>query len=114
MIYTPMKLVALLNILLVYAASSEKETQLQCNWAQNFTDFDQLITDDTMQQQVMLIASEWEGKFAVPYLGVDFRSALTYPFIEINPDMGIDEPKVCLLLIRNSGNMIRWQFLPTF
>jgi hypothetical protein len=39
-------------------------TLLNCNWAQSYNDFDLLINCEEMQEEVMLLASHWEGKFA--------------------------------------------------
>jgi hypothetical protein len=51
--------------------------QLNCNWAQSYNDFDLLINCEEMQEEVMLLASHWEGKFAA--VGVaPFADSMTF------------------------------------
>jgi hypothetical protein len=86
--------IVLLLFALFAVSGGEKETQLQCNWAQNFTDFDKLLTDNAMQQQVMLIASAWEGNFAEDNFGADWYYGTTNPSVEIDPELGTGKKQV--------------------
>ncbi len=82
------------DLLLVSIVSDSVDAQLECNWAQNFTDFNALLAEDAMQEEVMLMASEWEGKFAANNTGVDWLSGLTYSSVDIDPDTGFHIPQV--------------------
>jgi hypothetical protein len=37
---------------------------LKCNWAQAYDDFNELLNCAELQDEVMLLASHWEGRFA--------------------------------------------------
>ncbi len=89
-----MTLVTLIVLLLALTASGEVNTRPKCNWAQEYMDFNKLLTDDAMQEHVMLMASEWEGKLAANNVGVDFCTATTYPFVAIDRDSGFAKPQV--------------------
>ncbi len=41
-----------------------KPSLLKCNWAQAYDDFNELLNCAELQDEVMLLASHWEGRFA--------------------------------------------------
>ncbi len=83
-----MMFIFLLDLLLALTACGEEDPRMNCNWAQQFTDFNKLLVNNSMQEELMLMVSEWEGKFAEIDVGIDSLSMTTYQFVEIDPDTG--------------------------
>jgi hypothetical protein len=70
-------LFAVINVVAALFDDYDNVTQLlNCNWAQEFDDFDRLLNDAQMQDDLMLLASHWEGRFAAGG-GVNFASGMT-------------------------------------
>ncbi len=63
----------MLRLCLLFAVSAaatfddyddSKPSLLNCNWAQAYDDFNELLNCAEVQDEVMLLASHWEGRFA--------------------------------------------------
>ncbi len=62
----------MLRLCLLFAVSAaatfddcdDGEPGLKCNWAQAYDDFNELLNCADLQDEVMLLASHWEGRFA--------------------------------------------------
>jgi hypothetical protein len=69
-----------------------------------------IVNDKAMQEEIMLLASSWEGKFAIDGHGTDQSLGVTYTFRRIDFDTGLTvyEParmcltknKVCIIIFR--------------
>jgi hypothetical protein len=70
----------------IFSVIGDEDLRLKCNWAQGFTDFNELLANEALQEQIMLMASEWEGNFVTNKVGVDLASAITIT----NPTMDFD------------------------
>jgi hypothetical protein len=61
---------------------------LNCNWAQAFSDIDALIGDVEMQEALMMLASHWEGRFAVDGIGINFTRGITLSVRNVDYETG--------------------------
>lgn len=61
---------------------------LDCNWASRFSNFELLVKNVEMQEEVMLLASRWEGRFATNNLGTEQESGFALYEAFINHDTG--------------------------
>ncbi len=60
----------------------------KCNWAQHYN-ISELLFDQTLQKEIMSLASIWGGKFAVDGVGIFEKWGLTYKQIPIDFETGL-------------------------
>ncbi len=63
---------------LIVGFASGSEELPYCNWAQKYaSNLEALLNDESKQDAVMMLAAEWEGKFAKSNIDDKFDKALT-------------------------------------
>jgi hypothetical protein len=82
---------------LIVGFASGNETLPYCNWAQKYaSNLEALLNDESKQDAVMMLAAEWEGKFAKSNIDDRFDKALTTSVIidftsgELKKMVGLD------------------------
>jgi hypothetical protein len=77
---------------------------LKCNWAQAYDDFNELLNCAEVQDEVMLLASHWEGRFAAAMQLLDPKySSLTLD-ATVDHDSGQVVRHAYLLKLRYAHN----------
>jgi hypothetical protein len=110
-----------LCLLLVVAAAATfddyddgEPSLLKCNWAQAYDDFNELLNCAELQDEVMLLASHWEGRFAatmqVPY---DSKYGSLTLDATVYHDSGEEVRHGSLLKLRYEHNNVDQQILIT-
>jgi hypothetical protein len=69
---------------------------LKCNWAQAYDDFNELLNCAELQDEVMLMASHWEGRFA---------ATAEFAFY------GYDSLALDAVVEHDSGQVVRYAYL---
>jgi hypothetical protein len=73
-----MHLLIIASSTLIISFASGSEELPYCNWAQKYaSNLEKLLNDESKQDAVMMLAAEWEGKFAKSNIDDKFDNALT-------------------------------------
>jgi hypothetical protein len=86
---------------------------LKCNWAQAYDDFNELLNCAELQDEVMLLASHWEGRFAaMAEFGTDQYDSLTLD-ATVDHDSGQLVRQTYLLKLRYAHDNVDQEILIT-